>query len=127
MTIGLGVFVSPSFWSFAFSSSAALGSGSSTTSRNRLLSGDHAYSEMPPLTSVSLMASPPARFRSQICAFLEPWRDERNARYLPSGLHRGDDSPSADDVTWTCCWPSQLTIQMSLSFLSVSLIARATV
>src|SRR5690348_13451525 len=82
---------------------------------------------MPPLMSVSLTASPPARFINQICAVFEPCRDDKKARYLPSGLHRGDDSPSAEDVTWICCWPSQLTIQMSLSFLSVCLMARATV
>src|ERR1044072_8036573 len=82
---------------------------------------------MPLFTSVSLVASPPARFINPTCPFFAPCRDERNARYFPSGLHRGDDSLSADDVSWICCWPSQLTIQMSLSFLSVSLIARATV
>src|SRR4029079_836736 len=82
---------------------------------------------MPPLTSVSLTASPPARFISQSCAPFAPWREERNARYFPSGLQRGDDSLSAEEVTCTCCCPSQLTIQTSLSFLSVSRIARATV
>jgi hypothetical protein len=79
------------------------------------------------LTSVSLTASPPARFISQTCACFDPWRDDRNDRYLPSGLQRGDDSPSGVEVTWICSLPSQLTIQTSVSFLSVSRIARVTV
>jgi hypothetical protein len=51
---------------------ASSGSGSVTTSTKRLLSGDQAKSEMPPFTSVSLNASPPARFRSQICPPARP-------------------------------------------------------
>src|SRR6266540_3482192 len=127
MTIGFGVFLSLSASFLSASLSASLGSGSSTTSTNRLLSGDHAYSDTPPLISVSFTASPPARFSSQICAPFDPWRDERKARYFPSGLQRGDDSDSGVDVTWICCCPSQLTIHTSVSFLSVSLMARATV
>src|SRR5437762_6626206 len=127
MTIGFGVFLSLSASFLSESVSASAGSGSSTTSTNRLLSGDQAYSETPPLMSVSFTASPPARFSSQICDPFEPCRDDRNARYFPSGLQRGDDSDSGVDVSCICCWPSQLTIHTSLSFLSVSLIARATV
>src|SRR5829696_1465047 len=77
--------------------------------------------------SVSLVASPPARFSSQICPPLAPIREETNDRYLPSGLHFAEDSPSGVEVIWICCEPSQLTIQTSLLFLSVSLSAVATV
>ena len=56
-----------------------------------------------------------------------PCRDETNDRYRPSGLQRGRDSPSGVDVTWICWVPSQLTIQTSVSFLSVSRMARVTV
>src|SRR4029079_9277803 len=103
------------------------GSGSSTTRTSRLLSGDHAYSDTPPLRSVNLTASPPARLGNQICAVFAFCRADRKARSFPSGLQRGEDSPSGVDVTWICCWPSQLTIQTSVSFLSVRLSARATV
>src|SRR5512140_3013890 len=81
---------------------------------------------MPPLMSVTFTASPPARFISHSCPPLAPWRDEMNDRYLLSGLHRGEDSLSGDEVSWTSCAPSQLTIQTSESFLSVSLMARET-
>ena len=53
-------------------------------------------------------------------------RDATNARYLLSGLQRGCDSLSGDEVSWISWVPSQLAIQMSESFLSVSLTARAT-
>src|SRR5918993_3101833 len=118
MTIGFGVF----FSSFGSSASFSDGSGSWTTRTSRLLSGDHAWSDTPPLMSVSFIASPPARFSSQTCPPFAPCRDETNDRYLPSGLQRGDDSPSGVDVSWIFCAPSQLTIQTSVLFLSVSLI-----
>src|SRR6478736_7374252 len=79
---------------------------------------------MPPLISVSCSASPPARLRSHTCApfFFSSSspRDARNARYLPSGLQRGVDSLSLDDVSCTCSLPSQLTIQTSRLCLSFS-------
>src|SRR5262245_27401431 len=81
---------------------------------------------MPPLTSLTFAASPPARFISQSCPSFAPWREDTNDRYLLSGLHRGCDSLSADEVSWISCVPSQLAIQTSLSFLSVSLMARET-
>src|SRR4051812_34647308 len=124
MTIGGAVFfLSASLLSSSFGSR---GSGSLTTNTIRRLSGAHAYSEMPPLTSLTLIASPPARFISHSCPPLAPWREETKERYLLSGLQRGCDSPSGDEVTWMSCLPSQLTIQMSLSFLSPSLMARDT-
>src|SRR5574338_1446881 len=125
MTMGFGVFFSVVF--LTSNSSAFDGSGSLTIMAIRLPSGDQVYSSTLPLTAVTLIASPPARFISQIWAPFVSCRDDRNARYFPSGLQRGVDSLSAVEVTWTCCCPSQLTIQTSLSFLSVSLIARDTV
>src|SRR5215831_14040620 len=123
MTSGGGVFfLSPSLPS----SFGSRGSGSSTTKTRRLPSGDQAYSSMPPLTSLTFTASPPPRFISQSWPSLAPWRDETNERYLLSGLQRGCDSLSAENVSWISCVPSQLAIQMSESFLSVSLIARDT-
>ncbi len=73
------------------------------------------------------MASPPVRFISHTWPPFEPCRDETNDRYLPSGLQRGDDSPSGVEVSWICWAPSQLTIQTSVLFLSVSLWAVVTV
>src|SRR5687768_9541482 len=128
MTIGFGVLVDPSGrFSASASGSGLRGSGSFTTSAIWRESGDQANSDTLPLTSVILTASPPARFISHTCARLEPCRDERNARYFPSGLQRGADSPAGVEVTWICSRPSQLTIQISVSFLSVSRIERATV
>src|SRR3954468_8123008 len=123
MTMGGGVFfLSPSL----SSSFGSRGSGSPTTKTRRLPSGAQAYLSTPPFTSLTLTASPPARFSSQSCPSFAPWRDDTNERYLLSGLQRGCDSLSAENVSWISCVPSQLAIQMSLSFLSVSLIARAT-
>src|SRR4051812_15726669 len=127
MTIGGGVFFLSPFLSLSLSSSlGSRGSGSLTTNTRRLPSGAHAYSETPPFTSLTLTASPPARLSSHSCPSLAPWRDDTNDRYLLSGLQRGCDSPSADEVTWISCVPSQLAIHTSVSFLSVSLIARDT-
>src|SRR5688500_2309544 len=122
MTIGLGVFLSS-----ASASSLSAGSGSLTTRARRLLSGDQTWSDTPPLMSVILTASPPARLRSHTWPLFAPWRDDTNDRNLLSGLQRGDDSPSGVDVIWMCCVPSQLTIQTSVLFLSVSLTAVVTV
>src|SRR5215203_3955660 len=124
MTIGGGVFfLSGGVLSSSFGSR---GSGSLTRNTIFLPSGDQAYSFTPPFTSLTLTASPPARFISHSCPSFAPWRDETNDRYLLSGLQRGCDSPSGDEVSWISCVPSQLAIQMSVSFLSVSLIARET-
>src|SRR6478752_2836165 len=84
----------------------------------RLLSGAHAYSSMPSFSSVTRCASPPRRSSSQSCDPLPPSRDERNDRYFPSGLQRGDVSASGDDVNWITCVPSQLAIQTSVFDLS---------
>src|SRR5262245_33825299 len=126
MTMGGGVFFfSPPAASLS-SSFGSRGSGSVTMNTNRLPSGAQAYSEMPPLTSVTLTASPPARFISHSWPPLAPCREETNDRYLLSGLQRGCDSLSGDEVSWISWVPSQLTIQTSESFLSVSLMARDT-
>src|ERR1044071_5374836 len=120
---GAVFFLSGAFLSSSFGSP---GSGSPTTNTTRLLSGDHAYSDTPPLTSLTLSASPPARFISHNWPSFAPWRDETNEMYLLSGLQRGCDSLSGDEVSWISWVPSQLAIQMSESFLSLSLIARDT-
>src|SRR5882724_5995618 len=81
--------------------------------------------------SVSCSASPPERFSSQTCApfFLSSSspREARKARYLPSGLHRGVDSLSLDEVSCTCSLPSQLTIHTSRLCLSFSTSVELTV
>src|SRR5262244_4287918 len=123
MTMGGAVF----FFSASLSSSlGSRGSGSLTTKTMRLPSGAQAYSEMPPLTSLTLIASPPARFISHSWPPLAPCREETNDRYLLSGLQRGCDSLSGEEVSWISWVPSQLAIHTSESFLSVSLIARDT-
>src|SRR5215213_8958498 len=75
-------------------------------------------SETPPLKSLTRCASPPARFSNQIWPpfFFSSSvpRDATNAWYLLSGLHRGDDSPSGDEVSCNCSLPYHLTIQMSV-------------
>src|SRR3954467_15518250 len=124
MTIGGGVFFLSGLT--LSSSFGSRGSGSLTMKTMRFASGDQAYSETPPLTSLTLTASPPARFISHSWPSLAPWRDETNDRYLLSGLQRGCDSPSGEEVICSSWVPSQLAIQMSVSFLSVSLIARET-
>src|SRR5262245_46342264 len=126
MTIGGVVFFLSLSLSASSSSFGSRGSGSLTMKTMRLASGAQAYSEMPPLTSLTFTASPPARFINHSCPPLAPWREETNDRYLLSGLQRGCDSLSGDDVSWISCVPSQLAIQTSESFLSVSLIARDT-
>src|SRR3954466_4693547 len=124
MTIGGGVFF---LSALALSSSfGSRGSGSLTTKTMRSASGARGSSAPPPLTSLTLIAPPPARFSSHSWPSLAPCREETNDRYLLSGLQRGCDSPSGDEVSCSSCVPSQLAIQMSVSFLSVSLIARDT-
>ena len=84
----------------------------------RVLSGDHWMSPTPPLKSLTFCASPPARLSSQIWPpfFFSSSvpREATNARYLLSGLHRGDDSPSGDEVSCSCSLPSHFTIQTSV-------------
>src|SRR5262249_17533180 len=69
--------------------------------------------------------SPPERLSSHTCApcfFCDSSpRVVRNARYLLSGLHRGELSLlSVVEVSRICSAPSQLTIQISVSRLSFS-------
>ncbi len=94
------------------------------TKAMRVLSGDHWIAEAPPFTSLTFRASPPRRSSSQIwapffCSSSVP-RDATNARYVPSGLQRGDDSSSGDEVSCRRALPSHLTIQMSVFRLSFS-------
>src|SRR3954469_18361621 len=106
MTIGGGV-----FFLSALALSSSLGSrgvGSLTTMTMLFASGDQAYSETPPLTSLTLIASPPARFSSHSWPSLAPWREETNDKYLLSGLQRGCDSPSGEEVICSSWVPSQL-------------------
>src|SRR5436189_2964128 len=126
MTMGGAVFFLSVFGGSLSSSFGSRGSGSLTTNTTRVLSGDQAYSETPPLTSLTLTASPPARCISHNCPPLAPWREDTNEMYLLSGLQRGCDSLSGDEVSWISRVPSQLAIQMSESFLSVSFTARDT-
>src|SRR3954468_12851691 len=82
-----------SFLSFAPASSSSAESGSSgstseTMRASRVESGDQAREETLDLKSVSFVASPPSRLRSQTWPFL-PSRPERKASHLPSGLQRG--------------------------------------
>src|SRR4030095_15923131 len=123
---GLVFFFHPSIFS-----GSSLGSGSLTTSTSRVLSGDHSKSSTPPLLSVSFSASPPLRLSNQTCEPFffssSPRRDVVNARYLPSGLHRGCDSLSLLEVSCTVWVPSQLTIQTSVSRLSFSTSTEPTV
>src|SRR5438105_11674083 len=104
-------FLSGAPLSSALLSGGSRGSGSPTTNTTRLLSGDHAYSDTPPLTSLTFRASPPARSISHSCASFAPCRDETNEMYLLSGLQRGCDSLSGDEVSWISWVPSQLAIQ----------------
>src|SRR5688572_281760 len=102
MTIGLGLL--------------ELSAGASLIRKTSLFaSGDHAYDDTPPFTSVKRCASPPRRSSSQTCEPLPSCRDDVNARYLPSGLQRGVLSASGDDVRRKFVVPSQLTIQISVS------------
>src|SRR5215471_15151350 len=77
------------------------GEGSRSTSTNRLPSGDHSKSSTSWTVSVNRCASPPDRLSKYTWLFPSfpspSGRDEVNARYWPSGDHRGcsDDMPSA--------------------------------
>src|SRR5512146_698207 len=99
MTIGLGAFGRAAAGAVAGAAggvaSSASGSGSPTTSAMRLESGDHSKPCRRPLTLVNCWASPPLRSSSHTWLPLaRPGRDEVKARYLPSGLQRGEDSLS---------------------------------
>src|SRR5690242_1773718 len=89
------------------------GSGSPTTSTRRFESGDHSCPCKRPLSSVSCIASPPLRSRSQTwLPRALPGRDEVNEMYLPSGLQRGEPSLSWLKVICRSLAPSILTSQM---------------
>src|SRR6185436_1941505 len=110
MTIGFFDVFFPDFPS----SACASGSGSETTRTSLLPSGDQSKSSTPPFSSVTFSASPPVRGRSQTWeASLSSSRLERNARYLPSGLQRGEVSESLLVVNRTDSWPSHRVIQTS--------------
>src|SRR5580692_391917 len=106
--------LSSSFFLAASSSSVV---GSRRIKQRRLLSGDHSKLSASWGVSVNRWASPPTRLSSQIWV-LPSWRADRNARYLPSGLHRGlpEETPSA--VSGTASPPANGTIQMRCSELS---------
>src|SRR6476660_1336038 len=114
MTIGGAVL---RFQPSIFSGSSA-GSRSLATNAMRVESGDHWMSLTPPLKSLTRCASPPERLSSQICPprFFSSSvpREEIKARYLLSGLQRGEDSLSGDEVSWSVSLPSHLTIQTSV-------------
>src|SRR5579862_4450719 len=57
------------------------------------------------------------RFSSQTCVLPSP-RFDRNARYFPSGLHRGWDDDCFSAVMTIASPPSEGTIQMRVSVLS---------
>src|SRR6185295_1932102 len=100
---GLGL--PPASVAAAFAS--ASGSGSPTTKASRFESGDHSYPCKRPLSAVNCIASPPLRSSSQTwLPFVGPGREEVNARYLPSGLQRGELSLSALEVIWRSLLPS---------------------
>src|SRR5437660_305590 len=82
-----------------------------------VLSGDHSKSSTPWGVSVRWVASPPRRLRSQTWV-LPLFREERKARYLPSGLQRGceEETPSAVMEMGSPPWVE--TIQRRCSFLS---------
>src|SRR5260370_42245210 len=98
MTKGVGFFGFGAALSLSLSLAASTSSdlGSWRTTTRRVLSGDHSKSLTPWAVSVRRTASPPSRFRSHTW-FLPALREERNARYLPSGLQRGceEEPPSA--------------------------------
>src|SRR5262245_23962525 len=111
MTIGFLVFFVPEDLSPAES---AFGSGSVTTRTSFFESGDQSKSSTPPFSEVIFSASPPVRGNSQTWeASLSSSRLERKARYLPSGLQRGEDSDSLLVVRRVDSWPSQRVIQIS--------------
>src|SRR5215213_11339889 len=129
ITIGLGTRgVAPGCGDGAGSDS---GSGSFMTSASRFESGDHSCPCKRPLSSVSCIASPPLRSRSQTwLPRALPGRDEVNEMYLPSGLQRGELSLSLLKVICRLLLPSMFTIQMCeldlSSFASVVLTTYAT-
>src|SRR6185503_20275447 len=92
---------------------SASGSGSPITSARRLESGDHSCPCKRPFNSVSCIASPPLRSKSQTwLPRVLPGRDDVNERYLPSGLKRGELSLSLLNVICLLLLPSIFTIQM---------------
>ena len=101
------------------------------TNASRIESGDQTTSDTPPLMSLTFCASPPAAIeqpdlRALFFSSSVP-RDETNARYLPSGLQRGDDSLSVEKVNRRCSVPSHFTIHTSVLRLSASVSMVVTV
>src|ERR1700751_5456318 len=106
--------LSSSFFLAASSSSVV---GSRRIRQRRLLSGDHSKVSTSWGVSVSRWASPPMRLSSQTWV-LPSWRADRNARYLPSGLHRGLPEETPFAVSGTASPPANGTIQIRCSELS---------
>src|SRR5260370_10681819 len=101
--------------SLAASTSAKLGSWRTTT--RRVLSVDQSKSLTPWAVSVGRTASPPSRFRSHTW-LLPAFREERNARYLPSGLQRGCEEETLSAVMGRGSPPWGETIQRRCSIFS---------
>jgi len=78
-------------------------------------SGDHAGSLGSSFSEVIFRASPPASGRTYSWAVFSSPRDDVNARRLPSGDQRGDESRFAPDVSWRgAVDPSTDTSQIAL-------------
>src|SRR5258707_12367274 len=99
MTKGGGVFGFGAGLSLSLSLAASTSSdlGSWRTTTRRVLSGDHSKALTPWAVSVRRTASPPSRFRSHTW-LLPAFREERNPRYLPSGLQRGGEDETVSPV-----------------------------
>src|SRR5271170_1652238 len=107
MTQGLSAFfflslssesASSSSLSLFLASSSSSGEGSRRTRAMRRPSGDQKKSSTSCAVSVSFSASPPRRFKSQICS-LPSLREERKARNFPSGLQRGWEEEASSEVS----------------------------
>src|ERR1700730_15677841 len=103
--------------SFSLAASASSGLGSWRIKRRRGVSGDHSKSLTPWTVSVRRTASPPRRLSNHTW-LLPALREERNARYLPSGLQRGCEEETPSAVMGTGSPPWVETIQSRCSFLS---------
>src|SRR5260370_5377923 len=121
MTKGGGVFGCGAGLSLSLSLAASTcsGLGSWRTTTRRVLSGDHSKSLTPWAVSVRRTASPPRRFRSHTW-LLPALREERNARYLPSGLQRGCEEETPSAVMGRGSPPRVETVQTCCSLLSSS-------
>src|SRR5712692_9299632 len=119
MTKGGGVFGFGAGLSLSLSlaASTSSGLGSWRISTRRVLSGDHSKSLTPWAVSVRRNPSPPRRFSSHTW-LLPALREERKARYLPSGLQRGCEEEIPSAVMGIASPPWVETIQRRCSFLS---------